>query len=138
MKRFNHLAILVSVILHQILGFLWYSPAPWVPIRLQALGHPLSEAGTVDPVALIIDIIGWILASYLIAWLVEKTGADSATKGAMLGAGLWLGLAVPTLAPHYAFAGIQPIVTVIDLANVLVAALITGALLAAWRPKTAA
>ncbi|MEW5985610.1 MAG: DUF1761 domain-containing protein [Chloroflexota bacterium] len=135
MKQFNHVAIIVSVILHQVLGFLWYTVAPWVPTRLTALGRPLTEASMVDPVALGQDIVGWILASYVIAWLIQKTHTTSAGQGVALGFMLWLGLAVPTLAPHYAFAHIPPIVTAIDLGNVLVAALITGALLAAWRKK---
>src|SRR6185503_19308063 len=137
MKSINHVAIVVSVILHQILGFLWYSPAPWVNTRLEALGRPLTEASAVDPVALALDIVGWFLASYVIAWLVKKTGADTAAKGALLGLVLWLGLAVPTLVPHYAFAGVKPVVTVIDLANVLVACVMTGAILAAWPKKPA-
>ena len=111
--------------------------SPWVNTRLEALGRPLTEASAVDPVALALDIVGWFLASYVIAWLVQKTGSDTAAKGALLGLVLWLGLAVPTLMPHYAFAGIKPVVTVIDLANVLVACVMTGAILAAWPKKSA-
>lgn len=137
MKGINHIAVVVSVILHQILGFLWYSPAPWVNARLEALGKPLTEASAVDPVALALDIVGWFLASYVIAWLIQKIGADTAARGALLGLVLWLGLAVPTLVPHYAFAGLKPVVTVIDIANVLVACVMTGAILAAWSKKPA-
>ena len=104
--------------------------------RLEALGRPLTEASAVDPVALALDIVGWFLASYVIAWLIQKIGADTAAKGALLGLVLWLGLAVPTLAPHYAFAGVKPVVTVIDMANVLVACVMTGAILAAWPKKS--
>ena len=49
--------------------------------------------------------------------------------GALLGALLWLGVAMPTLAPHYAFMSVDNLVLLVDSANVLVASLITGAIL---------
>jgi hypothetical protein len=135
MKRINHLAVIVAVILHQAIGYFWYSPAPWAVARLTALGRPASDVNAVDPAALVVDIIGWLIASYVIAWLIARTGFTTAAKGAMLGALLWLGIAMPTLLPHYLFAGIKPVVTVIDAANVLVACLLTGAIVGGWRRK---
>lgn len=49
--------------------------------------------------------------------------------GALFGVLLWLGVALPTLAPHYAFMSIDTLVLVVDSANVLVASIITGAIL---------
>jgi hypothetical protein len=132
-KGINHLAIVVAVIAHQLLGFLWYSVAPFATTRLEALGKPPTDVNVVDSFALALDVIGWILASYVIAWLIVRLQARSAAQGAGLGFLLWLGLAVPTLVPHYAFAGLTPVVTVIDVLNVLVAAVLTGAILGAWR-----
>lgn len=138
LQRTNHVAVIVTVVLHQILGFLWYSVAPWAVPRLEALGKPASDVNAVDPVALGLDIVGWILAAYVVAWLIQKTGVNSAGGGAMLAVILWLGLALPTLVPHYAFAGLQTIVTVVDAANVLVALLITAIILAVWPARSAA
>jgi hypothetical protein len=132
MKGVNHLAVVVVVILHQMLGFLWYGVLflnPW----LSGLSKSTSEFNSSDPVPYVLDIAGWFLASYVMAWLIRKTNADSPGKGAVLGFILWLGLAVPALVPHYAFAGLKPIVMVIDSANVLVACLMTGTILAAWQ-----
>jgi hypothetical protein len=50
-----------------------------------------------------------------------------------MGAVLWLGVAIPTPVHHGAFAVFQPIVMMIDAANVLVAYRIDGMILAAWR-----
>src|SRR5437867_1898323 len=124
MRQINHLAVLVTVILHQVLGFLWYSPFLFVPARLAALGLPASEATAVDGAAIGLDAITWIVAAYVMAVLVQKTGATSAGKGAALGALLWL-IEIPAIAPKYAFAHIKPIVTVIDLGNLLLVTVLT-------------
>jgi hypothetical protein len=132
MKGVNHLAVVVAVILHQVLGYLWYGVLfldPW----LAGLSKSASGFDQSEPCPYILDIVGWSVASYVMAWLVRKTGADSPAKGAVLGAVLGLGLAVPALVPHYAFAGLKPIVMVIDAANVLVACVVTGTILAAWQ-----
>ena len=134
MRQINHLAVLVTVILHQVLGFLWYSPFLFVPARLAALGLPASEATVVDPVAIGMDAITWLVAAYVMAFLVQKTGSTSAGKGAALGALLFL-VEIPAIAPKYAFAHIKPIVTAIDLGNLLLVTVITCVILGAWQKK---
>lgn len=134
MRQINHLAVLVTVVLHQVLGFLWYSPFLFVPARLAALGLPASEATAVDGAAIGIDVITWIVASYVMAFLVLKTESNSAGKGAMLGALIFL-VEIPAIAPKYAFAHIKPIVTAIDLGNLFVVTLITCVILSVWRKK---
>src|SRR5438874_532663 len=76
MKGINPLAVVVAVILHQVLGFLWYGVLffnPW----LAGLSKSASEINQSDPVPYVLDIIGWFLASYAMAWLIRKTNADS-------------------------------------------------------------
>jgi len=68
------------------------------------------------------------------AWLVQRTSATTARKGATLGALLWL-VEIPALAPKLAFAGIAPIVSVIDLGNLLLATLLNCTILGAWQKK---
>ena len=131
MKAINHVAVFVAVILHQVLGFLWYGVFfldPW----LKGLGKRYIDVDPVDPAHLAVDVITWWIAAYVIAWLVNRTGITTAVGGMKLGALLWLGIAVATLVPHYAFAGLSPVVTIIDSANTLVALLLMGGLLGTW------
>ncbi len=133
MRGVNGVAVLVSVIAHQLLGFVWYGVLffdPW----LEGLGKQPVDIDQSNPLPYIIDIGGWFLASCVIGWLVRVVNARSALQGAMLGVVLWLGLALPTLVPHYAFAGVSPVVALIDAADVLVACMMTGAIFAVW-PK---
>ena len=130
----TYLAVLASVLAHQMLGFLWYGVLPWAGPRVQALGKPLSELQMVDPLALAIDVAGWVLASYTIAWLVRRFDIVDAASGAALGVALGIGIGLPALVPHYAFAGIAPLVTIVDAANLLVALGLSGAIVAALAP----
>ncbi len=136
MKQVNHLAVLATLILHQVLGTLWYSPYAFVGARLAALGRPASDASVVDPTALGMDVVTWLVATYAMAWLVQRTGATTLRKGAALGVLLWL-VEIPALAPKLAFAGISPTVTAIDLGNLLVVTVLTCAILGAWQKKGA-
>lgn len=134
MKGINRGAVFLAVVLHQVLGYLWYGvffAKPW----LAGLGKTLSDLDPSAPLPYILDVIGWLLASLVMAWLVVRLDIRSARSGAMLGFALWLGLAVPAVVPHYAFIGLKPIVTAIDCGDLLVAFLMTGAILGAWRTK---
>jgi hypothetical protein len=135
MKRINRGAVFVAVVLHQVLGYLWYGvffAKPW----LAGLDKTPSDINPNDPLPYIVDVAGWILASLVMAWLVVRLDIKSALGGAILGAFLWLGLMLPALLPHYAFIGLKPVVMAIDSADLLVASLITGAILGAWRTKS--
>ena len=136
MRPLNHLAILVTVVLHQALGALWYSPVLFVRARLAALGRPASEATAVDPVALAMDVVTWWIATYAMAWLILKAGATTARKGAVVGVLLWL-IQIPALAPKLAFAKISSTVTAIDLGNLLLVTVLTCTILGAWQKKGA-
>jgi len=135
MKQINRVAVLVAVVLHQVLGFVWYGVffgKPW----LAGLGKTPADMDPSAPLPYILDVVGWILASLLMAWLVVRLDIRTAGGGAILGVVLWLGLMLPALLPHYAFIGLKPIVMAIDSADLLVASLLTGAILGAWRTKS--
>jgi hypothetical protein len=137
MNRVNHLAVLAALVFHQLVGGLWYSVTPWALPRLEALGKPASEASRVDPGALGVDIVTWIVATYVLAWLFTRLEVTTVAAGAALAAVLWLGFEVSTLAPHYAFAGLKPIVTAVDLSANLVTTVAAGAILGGWRKRSA-
>jgi hypothetical protein len=123
------IAIILSVVLHQLLGYLWYAVLPFAGTRLAALGRPASEVSIVDPVALTADFVLWIVASVVLVTLASRSMTRTAGQGAMLGALLWMGVALPAIVPHYAFAHIPGSVSAIDAANSLVTLLISGAVI---------
>ena len=135
MKQINRVAVFVAVVMHQVLGFLWYGvffAKPW----LAGLGKTPADINPNDPMPYILNVVGWIIASLVMAWLVVRLDIRTAAAGALLGIVLWLGLMLPALLPHYAFIGLKPLVMAIDAADLLVASLITGAILGAWRTES--
>jgi hypothetical protein len=131
MKGVNHIAVIVAVILHQALGFLWYGVLffdPW----LRGLGKNYTDVNPTDPVLLAVDVVTWLIAAYVLAWLLRRTNTTTAIGGMKLGTLLWLGVSLATLVPHYAFAGLSPMVIAIDSANTLVALILMGGLLGTW------
>jgi len=61
MTRHNHVAILVAVILHQVIGFLWYSNFLFVHQWMAGLGKKASDFDMTNPTPFIADIVGWFL-----------------------------------------------------------------------------
>jgi len=133
MVKHNHVAIIVAVVIHQVIGFLWYSPflflGPWV----QGLGKQVSELDMPNPAPFIADIVGWIFACYFISWLVQRLAVETFQQALGLSILLWVGVAVPLMAPHYLFAGLHTNVLMIDAMNALVQLAATCCLLAVWR-----
>jgi len=133
MTKHNHLAIVAAVILHQVIGFLWYSPLlfllPWVV----GLGKRAGDLNLANPIPFFADIAGWFCASYFISWFEQHLEVRSVNQAIGLAVLLWGGVALPLLVPHYLFAGIGLVVLLIDAMNALVQLLATCLLLALWR-----
>ena len=135
MTKHNHSAIVVAVILHQVIGFLWYSDFLFVHQWMAGLGKKPSDFDMSNPAPFIADIVGWFFASYFISWLVQRTEILSFNQSLGLAVLLWVGVALPLLAPHYLFAGIHTSVLLIDAMNALVQLAATCGLLAVWRKR---
>jgi len=135
MVKHNHLAIIVAVVIHQVIGFLWYSPflflGPWV----QGLGKQVGELDMSNPAPFLADIVGWVFTCYFISWLVQRLAVETFQQALGLSILLWVGVAVPLMAPHYLFAGLHSNVLMIDAMNALVQLAATCCLLAVWRRR---
>ena len=132
MRRFNHLAILVTVIVQQIIGFLWYSPSMFFTPWMAGIGKQAGEVNQHDPVPFIVAVATSIIFCYTLAWCLQRVGAPTATDGAFVGALVGLGLIGPALAGHYAFIGFRWGLMAIDIGMELVTCAVSGALLAGW------
>lgn len=65
-------ALILSLVAHQILGYAWYSPAPWAVARLQAIGRPATDVSRVDPVELGIDVVGWVFYTLVVEFVMQR------------------------------------------------------------------
>lgn len=135
MLKHNHAAIIVAVILHQAIGFLWYSPLLFLFPWLAGLGKKVTDLDMSNPAPFVADIAGWFFACYYISWLVQRVPVNTFKQGLGVAILLWTGIAVPLLAPHYLFAGIHKDVLLIDAMNALAQLTVACCLLAVWKKR---
>lgn len=129
----NWLAILVVVIIHQILGFVWYSP--------QVFGNVwFIEATPANVVELqpqiglyIFAVVAALMLTVMFSYFVEQTGVRSAWDGVQLGVLFWLGFVFPIMAMHYLFMQYSFRLIAIDTGKELLGLIISGIILATWR-----
>lgn len=81
--KINHLAVLVSVIMLFVLGFLWYGPIfgeKWM--GLVGLDMAKIEANPPGAGVWVTNIVSSVVSMYALAWLFTKLKVESAMDGA--------------------------------------------------------
>ena len=131
--RINYLAILCVVILHQILGFLWYSPMLFGNRWLMNVGKSMEELKASGATPYIVAIVTVIVMCLVLTKLIHMTQTKTFVDGLKLGFLIWLGIAFPLLSIHYVFAGRTVEFLLIDAGHALAGILIAGGILAQWR-----
>jgi hypothetical protein len=133
--KHNHLAIGVIVLLHQIVGYVWYSPVLFLSPWVKGLGKEIDQLNQSDPLPFIVAICASFLACYALSLLVQIFKGDTFKRGVGIGGLMAGGLAVPALVMHDAFIGISWIVIAVDALHVIVLYGVAGGILAVWPPK---
>lgn len=130
----NFLAIIVAAVIDMVLGFLWYGPffsKPWM--ALQGWTQERMQAGAPNPAIYLVPFVGSLLRNYVLALMISATQMGTLPGGAGLGLLLGVGFVATAFASNYLF-GARPFkLYLIDAGYFLVAPIITGALLGAWR-----
>lgn len=134
--RLNHAAVLTLVVVHFLLGGAWYAAfsQPWVA----AVGKPLEAfQAASSPLLYLLPLAAALLNNYLLAHLLNATGGPSVRRGLTWAALLWGALLFPYDTVHNSFGLFPFTLTLIDSGKDLVALLLSGAVLGAWRAKPA-
>ena len=129
----NWLAIIISVIINQALGFIWYSQIFGKAWMASAGRTPEQVHATNTPH--IIAFIAAFLMAVGLSCLIRNQNADNALKGAKVGLMSWLAFVGPVIAMHYTFLGFGWTTIAIDAFEQLAGMLVMGAILAVWRKK---
>ncbi len=131
----NYLAVLVSAVVLFLLGGLWYSPALFAKRWVALQGKTMDEmkAMGAGPVMYVEVFICGLLTAWVLAIIVGHYGATTASGGAMLGALCWLGFAGATSYGSGLFSFKPKALWAIDSGYNLVAFVIAGGILGAWR-----
>lgn len=141
----NYLAVLVAAIVIFALGGLWYSPVlfmkKWIALQNRTEEQMRAEAAAANmPVLYISAFVTALLTALVMAHLLGHLAAavdpnmhPSAAHGAMFGFVCWLGFAAPTSYGTAIFSGKPKQLWLIDSTYNLVAFVLAGAILGAWR-----
>ena len=134
--RFNYLAILVAALACFLLEAVWYTlfMQAWLlgigrtREFLMSLGvNPALQYGTA--------FLAAALSAAAISGATQLTGAQTARRGAKVGAFLWFGLVLPTWATEYVFEVRSYALFAINTGVWLLGMVLMGAIVGAWKKK---
>ena len=135
LKSVNWIAVLVSVVVLEIVGFLWYAVI-FSQIWMDALGtpqdpKPLAVAQSLGVINTLIIVVGldWLLNR------LNRSGLAASVTTALLA---WLFFDFTTMALDYLFVGHNATVVIINMGYQLVAYALAGVIFGLLPKKAAA
>src|SRR5689334_17835565 len=138
-SRTNHLAVIVSAVVYFMIGGLWFG-AIFSSAWMQAVGKTAEELqkATMPPGALYaLAFLTSLILCYTLNALLQRGGKQSVGEGVKLGLCLWIGIVATTVGPIFMFSGLSLRLFLLDTGYPLVAMIISGAIIGAWRKKPA-
>jgi hypothetical protein len=138
--RLNYPAIFVAGIACFMLAPLWYGvfKQPW----LEGVGRTsewlMSNGAKLAPVQYGTAFVGSVMIAAAIAWVTQASGEQTAMRGIKVAVLLWLGFVVTTWTTEYAFE-LRPLsLLAINGGFWLFSFAIMGAIVGAWKKRSAA
>ncbi len=133
--KINHLAVWILVVVHQLVGWGWYTIFGDIWLNYHAKTMTDIER-THSFVPYLIAIIAAIFVNYTLAWLIARLNAPSATCGLKIALFCWFAFLFVEYATISVFSAFEtnpwPLVF-IDMGRPFVAFAISGLVLGAWR-----
>lgn len=138
--KINYLAVVVAAVVHFIIGGLWYGVifgntflriVQWTPEQLRQV----QEQAHWSQYAL--AFASSLVLVFVLAHIIRYMNADGISGGLQTAFWVWLGFVVTTQLPTVVFEQRKPGLYLLSIGYQLVAALICGAILAAWKPRSA-
>lgn len=127
----NWWALLVAAGFNMVLGALWYAPAVFGKTWMKLTGRKMGQGSAVN--GYVITAAGALVQAWILVHFVRYAGALTAVKGAVVGFWLWLAFVATVMAVNIVFEGRPWKLWAINSGYFLVALIVNGAILAAWR-----
>ncbi|MGI8775159.1 MAG: DUF1761 domain-containing protein [Actinomycetota bacterium] len=128
----NWFAVLVAVISHQIIGFLWYGPL-FSKTWLSAMGKQREDVQGGMDASMIWALIASAVSAVGIALLLTMTDDPSTGLGIVVGLVAALSFAGATTFTETAFEERKPLLSALFTGYALVGYAVMGALIGAWQ-----
>ncbi len=128
----NWLAVVAATVVNMVLGTVWYLPAVFGNAWMKELGKTREQLGNPGP-AYALMLVGAFVQSSVLALLVKALQAPGAADGAMIGLVTGIGFVATTFLGEAVFSGKSAKLYGINVGFYLLALVVNGALLAAWK-----
>ena len=130
----NWWAVLVSAVAVQALGFIWYNPAVFGKIWMRETGKTeenmkSSSHGWIY----LVTFIGSLVMAYILAYLLDATGAESFGSGALVAFWVGLGFIVPPFLADALYSKKSMSLFAVKTGYHWVGLIIMGIILAVWK-----
>ena len=135
--KINHLAVWILVVLHQLIGFGWYTLFGNVWLNYHAKTMTDIEQ-THDVLPYVVAIVASIFVNYALAWLISRLDMQNARCGLSLALICWfcfLFVEYATVASFSAFGTNPWPLILIDMGRAFVAFALSGLVLGAWQKR---
>jgi TRAP-type C4-dicarboxylate transport system permease small subunit len=130
----NYAAVITATIFCFILGAFWYSSLMFGRQWLAALGKSeddLKKGGGFA--AYLLSFVGWLLATYVLANIINFSGANTLGNGMIIGFLCWLGFTAAMTLMHNMFEKRGASLWLVNSGYTLVGFLISGAMFGVWK-----
>ncbi|MDO8380408.1 DUF1761 domain-containing protein [Phenylobacterium sp.] len=129
LKNINWIAVLISVVLLEGLGFLWYGPLlgeAWSAAYRNSIGRDPDMTNMAVTQSL--GVVNTLILVIGLAWVFARMGINS-LAGIGAAAAVWFFFNFTTMAIEYLYMGLAPNLVLINMGYQLVSYLVAGAVL---------
>lgn len=131
----NYLAVLVSALISFGLGSIWYNSAVFGKQWMAAIGKTEEELTKGGGMAMIfiLTLVIWLIAAYVLAVVISFAKAADIGSGLIVGFLCWFGFNASLGLMNSLYERQNTSLWLINSGYTLVALLISGAILGAWK-----
>ncbi len=132
----NYAAVIVAAIAYWLLGAVWFGvlfSKPWMDYEHMTV----EQAKSINPVLpYVISFVLNLLIAFVLAQLIQWRSAYTASRGAAVGAILWIGILGPITFTTYMYEMRPKELFAINEFYPLAGLILMGTILGAWKKKT--
>src|SRR5438034_6622266 len=137
-NKINHLAVWALVVIHQLIGWGWYTVLgeKWLNLHARTMTD-IERTHNVG--AYVLAFVASIFVNYTLAWLIGRLNATNAVAGLKIALACWFAFLFMEYATISVFSAFEtnpwPLIC-IDMGRPLLGFAISGLVLGAWRKAT--
>src|ERR1700730_4813784 len=136
-RKIHHLAVWILVVVHQLVGYVWYAifGEKWLNLHARTMTD-IDRTHNIG--AYLFAIITAIVVNYALAWLIGRLNATSAVAGLKIALICWIAF---LFVEYLLISGYSPFETnpwplvFIDMGRPFLGFVVSGVVLGAWRKR---